>query len=136
MPEPSLLTPLLSSRSSSGSFPSPSLLWRTGALFVAAGMITGAFGTHTLKSKAGITPDQVAAFGTASHYAIYNGLGLCLISLHPRFSSHRFAGPAIALGGFIFSSSIMALVLSKGVLGPVTPLGGMIAILGYISLAF
>ncbi|KAH9064277.1 hypothetical protein EDB87DRAFT_1396058 [Lactarius vividus] len=135
MPEPSLLTPLLSSRPSSGSFPSALLLWRT----VAAGMLAGAFGAHGLKSKAGITPDQVSAFSTAAHYAIYNGLGLCLISLHPRFSTHRFAGPAIAVGGFIFSTSIMALVFNKErsrLFGPVTPLGGMLAILGYISLAF
>ncbi|KAH9037281.1 hypothetical protein EDB85DRAFT_1937482 [Lactarius pseudohatsudake] len=139
MPEPSFLTPLLSSRPSSGPFPSPLLLWRTGASFVAAGMIAGAFGAHALKSKAGITPDQVSAFTTAAHYAIYNGLGLCMISLHPRFSTHRFAGPAIALGGFIFSTSIMALVFNKErarLFGPVTPLGGTLAIAGYISLAF
>jgi uncharacterized membrane protein YgdD (TMEM256/DUF423 family) len=51
---------------------------------------------------------------TASSYnQIYNGLGLCMVSMHPSFSSHRFAGPAIALGGFIFSSSIMLLVFNK-----------------------
>ncbi|KAF8271449.1 hypothetical protein EI94DRAFT_1568533 [Lactarius quietus] len=111
----------------------PLLLWRTGALFVATGMIAGAFGTHMLKSKAGITPGQASAFSTASHYAIYNGLGLCIVSLHPRFSTHRFAGPAIALGGFVFSSSIMLLVFNSNkarFFGPVTPLGGIIAILG------
>lgn len=42
---------------------------------------------------------------------MYNGLALLLVSLHPRFSSHRFSGPAIAAGGLIFSGSIMALVL-------------------------
>ncbi|KAN0135737.1 Protein of unknown function (DUF423) domain containing protein [Lactarius tabidus] len=117
----------------------PLLLWRTGVLFVAAGMTAGAFGTHIIKSKPGITPDRFSAFSTAAHYAIYNGLGLCMVSLHPQFSSHRFAGPAIALGGFIFSSSIMLLVFNKEkarFFGPVTPLGGIIAILGYISLAF
>ena len=76
-----------------------------------------------------------------------------MISLHPHFSSHRFAGPAIALGGFIFSSSIMLLVFNRAmyvtlcrryqvlmvgnrarVLGPVTPLGGIITILGCAQL--
>ncbi|KAI0257612.1 hypothetical protein BJV78DRAFT_1278104 [Lactifluus subvellereus] len=138
MSEPTPLTPLLSIQSSSAVFPGPSLLWRTGVLFVAAGMTAGAFGTHALKSMSGFTPDRVAAFVTATRYAIFNGLGLCIVSLHPRFAVHRFAGPAIAAGGFIFSSSAMALVLSRGRLsafGPVTPLGGMIMIAGYISLA-
>lgn len=44
---------------------------------------------------------------------MYNGLALMLLSMHPRFVGHRFAGPAIAVGGLIFSSSIFALVLNK-----------------------
>jgi uncharacterized membrane protein YgdD (TMEM256/DUF423 family) len=44
---------------------------------------------------------------------IYNGLGLMLISMHPRFAAHRFAGPAIAAGGAIFSGSIFALVMAR-----------------------
>jgi uncharacterized membrane protein YgdD (TMEM256/DUF423 family) len=44
---------------------------------------------------------------------VFNGLALLLISLHPRFSSHKFAGPAIGTGGLIFSGSIMALVLNR-----------------------
>ncbi|KAI0307753.1 hypothetical protein B0F90DRAFT_1676881 [Multifurca ochricompacta] len=101
-------------------------------------MVTGAFGTHVLKNKDGITPDKTSAFATASYYAILNGLSLCIISLHPRFSAHRFAGPAIAAGGFVFSSTIMAVVLDHDrfrALGPVTPLGGTIMIIGYVSLA-
>jgi hypothetical protein len=38
---------------------------------------------------------------------------MLLISLHPRFAAHKFAGPAIAGGGFVFSSTIMALVLDR-----------------------
>ncbi|KAH9985395.1 hypothetical protein BJV74DRAFT_846938 [Russula compacta] len=138
MPEPSSLTPLLSTRPLSRISISPALLWRTGVLFVAAGIITGAFGTHALRSLPGISSDRVEAFITAAHYAIFNGLGLCIVSLHPRLSTHRFAGPAIAVGGFIFSVAIMAVVLSLGrlsVLQPVIPLGAMIVVAGYISLA-
>ena len=36
-----------------------------------------------------------------------------VLSMNPRFAVHRFAGPAIALGGFVFSSSIVALILNK-----------------------
>jgi uncharacterized membrane protein YgdD (TMEM256/DUF423 family) len=44
---------------------------------------------------------------------IYNGLALFAISLHPRFSYHRFAGPAIALGASVFSASVFAMVLGN-----------------------
>ncbi|KAI0830632.1 DUF423-domain-containing protein [Trametes gibbosa] len=115
-----------------------SFLWRAGALLAAAGIITGAFGSHGLKKRAGITPDNLHAWQTASNYAIYNGLALLLVSMHPRFATHRFAGPAIAVGSMVFSGSIMALVLARDRLrwlGPITPIGGSIMIAGYIALA-
>ncbi|KII93550.1 hypothetical protein PLICRDRAFT_35776 [Plicaturopsis crispa FD-325 SS-3] len=105
----------------------------------AVGIMAGAFGAHGLKRRAGITPENIHAFETASHYAVYNGLALLLVSLHPRFAAHRFAGPAIAGGTVLFSGSILALVLGRDrfkFLGPVTPLGGAVMIAGYLSLAF
>jgi len=99
-------------------------------------MLNGAFGAHGLKNRA--TPDQIHAWETASSYAIINGLGLLALSLHPRFSVHRFAGPAIAGGGILFSGTIWGLVWKREykVLGPLTPLGASLMIMGYISLAF
>ncbi|KAI6005281.1 hypothetical protein F5J12DRAFT_835917 [Pisolithus orientalis] len=125
-------TPLLSR-----TVPSP-FLWRSGAILVATGMIVDAFGTHTLRRRPGITVDNLNAWRTAANYAIINGLGLLLVSMHPRFSTHRFAGYAILGGSAVFSGSIMALVLWKNVkfLGPITPLGGMMMIAGYAALAF
>lgn len=81
---------------------------------------------------------------------MFNGLGLLAVSLHPRFALHRVAGPAIAVGGALFSGSIFLLTLLYAVtvlsllpislawfrspkakfLGPVTPLGGSILIVG------
>ena len=132
-------------------------------------MVAGAFGSHGLKKKSGITTDGIHAWETASHYIvcrqtillsafvmancsqIYNGLALLLISLHPRFSAKKLAGPAIAIGGAVFSVSIMAMVLSRDwcclllrnqttyrypqrarVLGPVTPVGGSVMIAGSV----
>ena len=42
---------------------------------------------------------------------IFNGLALLLVSLHPRYAVHKFAGPAIAAGSMLFSGSIVTLVL-------------------------
>ncbi|THH15189.1 hypothetical protein EW146_g5260 [Bondarzewia mesenterica] len=133
MSGPSSSTPLLPGRLGLSGFPNPPLLWRTGALFVAVGMIAGAFGSHGLRGRPGITNEKVSAWATAAHYTIFNGLGLLLISYHPRFAVHRFAGPAIAIGGFVFSSSIMALILARDrfkALGPITPIGGAAMIAG------
>ncbi|KAG2072756.1 DUF423-domain-containing protein [Suillus decipiens] len=131
---PNSSTPLLPRDST---FVTPSLLWKSGAILATVGMLAGAFGSHALKRRTGITAEGLSAWGTASHYAIFNGLALFVISMHPRFSTHRFAGPAIAGGGFVFSGTIMALVLWKlKFFGPITPLGGITMIAGYIALAF
>ncbi|EIM83437.1 uncharacterized protein STEHIDRAFT_63389 [Stereum hirsutum FP-91666 SS1] len=100
-------------------------------------MIAGAFGSHGLKSRPGMTTDRQTAFMTAVHYAVYNGLGLLVISSHPRFAVHRFATPAIALGGLLFSGTIFGLTLNRDrfkALGPVTPMGGALMIAGYVAL--
>ncbi|KAJ7492522.1 hypothetical protein FB451DRAFT_1388901 [Mycena latifolia] len=99
--------------------------------------MAGAFGAHGLKSR-GLPAESIASFQTASHYTVFNGLALLLLSFHPRFSVHRFAGPAIAAGTFLFSGSIYGLVLNRDrfkFLGPVTPMGGLLMIAGYASMA-
>ncbi|KAG8987853.1 hypothetical protein FRB90_003106 [Tulasnella sp. 427] len=117
-------------------FANPTFLWRTGALLVASGIVTGAFGAHAIRKR--VAPEKLVAWNSASHYAFLNGLGLLAISLHPRFSVHKFAGPAIALGCVFFSGSIPFLVLNPErfkFLGPVTPIGGSLMIAGYVALA-
>jgi uncharacterized membrane protein YgdD (TMEM256/DUF423 family) len=102
-------------------------------------MATGAFGSHGLKNRPGMTSESIHSFQTAANYAVFNGLGLLLISLHPRFGFHKFAGPAIGIGGLVFSGTIMALVLNRDrfrFLGPITPVGGTLMMAGYLSLAF
>ncbi|KAF8591902.1 DUF423-domain-containing protein [Ramaria rubella] len=120
-------------------FPNANLLWKAGGLIAAVGIITGAFGAHGLRKRIP-QAEKIHAWETASSYAIFNGIALLILSLHPRFSLHRFAGPAIGTGCLIFSGSIWALTLDQEKrlrwLGPVTPLGGLVMISGYISLLF
>ncbi|KAG8856483.1 hypothetical protein FRB91_000764 [Serendipita sp. 411] len=118
------------------SFVTPSLVWRSGAILAATGIIAGAFGSHGLKSR--LTSEALDSWKIASNYSIFNGIALLAISMHPRFGKHAFAAPAIFLGSTIFSGSIALLVLNRErfrFLGPITPLGGTIMIAGYIALA-
>jgi hypothetical protein len=46
------------------------LIFRFDLLLVAVGMAMGAFGTHALRSMSGFSPDRVAAFVTATRYAV------------------------------------------------------------------
>jgi len=43
----------------------------------------------------------------------FNGIALLAISQHKRFSTHKFAGPAIFGGTILFSGSILALAALK-----------------------
>ena len=71
---------------------------------------------------------------------MFHSLALLVISGHPRLMSKRFAAGSIAVGSAMFSGSIYALILAKmknmnvgKVLGPLTPIGG---ILGFNSCLF
>jgi hypothetical protein len=70
MADPSA-TPLLHRAATRGKmFANPSFLWRAGALIAATGVITGAFGAHGLRSRPGITQDNIHAWETAAHYSV------------------------------------------------------------------
>jgi uncharacterized membrane protein YgdD (TMEM256/DUF423 family) len=103
----------------------------SGALAVAA----GAFGAHGLRSRVG--PEQVAAWLTASQYHLIHSAVLLAVALYAANSDKpiRIPGSLFLTGMLLFSGSIYALVLTPAKwLGPVTPLGGLCLIAGWISL--
>jgi uncharacterized membrane protein YgdD (TMEM256/DUF423 family) len=103
----------------------------SGALAVMA----GAFGAHGLKGS--VSADQMAAFATASHYHLLHSVVLLALGLFALQSGRSIQWPAslFAIGIVLFSGSIYLLVLtSMKWLGPVTPLGGLCLIAGWISL--
>ena len=76
---------------------------------------------------------------TAVHYHLIHALALCVAGLVSRDgprSSIRLAGWAFGLGMVLFSGSLYLLALDgPRFLGPVTPLGGVCFIVGWIALA-
>ena len=97
----------------------------------------GAFGAHALKAR--LSPDLLAIFETGVRYQAYHALGIfAAVFLGDRFDA-RFAPQAaacFALGVFIFSGSLYALALTGlRKLGMITPLGGLLFLIGWALLA-
>ncbi|KAK4057802.1 hypothetical protein OIO90_001021 [Microbotryomycetes sp. JL221] len=111
--------------------------WKAGSLLAATGVASGALGAHALASRLG---NKSATWSMASHFAIMNGAALLAISQHPQHGK-RLPGLLIATGTVMFSGSIFALLLYRErmggltkLVGPTTPLGGVLMIAGYLGL--
>lgn len=109
----------------------------TGALFGLLGIILGAFGAHILKKS--FTPDQLASFETGVKYQMYHALVLIMLGFNLNLETplERLMIYNFILGTCLFSFSIYGLTISasKGrklkFLGPVTPLGGLLLVVGW-----
>lgn len=115
------------------------------SLFGATAIAIGAFGAHGLKQKyeAGlITLNQLNAFDTGARYQIYHSIALLLlITLSNKLSAkyYAYAFLSFCLGILFFSGSLYLLSTKDllhmswlGFLGPITPIGGLLFMLGWI----
>ena len=103
----------------------------SGALAVAA----GAFGAHGLRDR--VTSDQIAAWSTATQYHLLHSVVLLALALYGLHADKLIRVPALLflVGMVLFSGSIYLLVLTPWRwLGPITPLGGLCLIAGWLSL--
>ncbi|MBK9399955.1 MAG: DUF423 domain-containing protein [Bacteroidetes bacterium] len=116
---------------------------RIGAIAAAIAVILGAFGAHKLKEL--LDENALATWETACRYQFYHALALVLTGIlftQKSSPSYRWAMRFFLAGIFLFSGSIYLLsirsLLDVNVLwvGPVTPLGGLCFIVGWIFLAF
>jgi uncharacterized membrane protein YgdD (TMEM256/DUF423 family) len=109
-----------------------------GGIYGALAVILGAFGAHALKSK--FTAEQLKNYETGIKYQMYHALLLIICGINLAFDStlQQFMGWSLILGVFFFSFSIYGLSLSAAFgtkmrwLGPVTPLGGLLLVIGWI----
>ncbi|WP_293912215.1 DUF423 domain-containing protein [Deinococcus sp.] len=102
-----------------------SALW--GAALAGSAVGFGAFGAHALRAV--LSPEYLAVFETGVRYQMYHGLALLVLGLYPQ----QRRGPLwLLIGTLIFSLSLYALALSGvRVLGAVTPIGGVIQLVGW-----
>lgn len=106
-----------------------------GCALVAVGIILSAFSAHTL--KASLTPALLDSFKTAAFYLILNGLALALMANPPQKKGYLYC---LLFGTLLFSGSIFYLVFfdlppNISFLGILTPMGGILMIIGWIMLS-
>ncbi len=115
-----------------------------GITYAGLSVILGAFGAHALKVVLSI--DQINTFETGVKYQFLHGLALLVLSLFvTQNTSSKWlqrAGILMTIGVVLFSGSIYVLATRSlfpftvgNWIGPITPLGGLCFILGWISWA-
>lgn len=105
-----------------------------GCLLAALAVTTGAFGAHALAGH--VTSDRLESWRTATLYHLVHAVALVAVASGSRWNNVAARGSLLLLLGVVaFSGSIYALVLDgPRWLGPITPLGGLAFIAGWILL--
>ena len=107
----------------------------------------GALGAHFLKAKVELglmTTDQLNGFDTGVKYQMYHTIMLFALFLLAKHNNHKFikwAYSSFIIGIYMFSGSLYLLCTRTlfhtewlTFLGPVTPIGGLFFIVGWILL--
>ncbi len=111
------------------------------SVFGILAVILGAFGAHALKSL--LDPSGLEVWKTAVSYHFYHTFALLFVAILPANKTKNFAAWFFSLGILLFSGSLYLIstkeilnVTQLSVLGPLTPIGGLFFILGWLSLIF
>lgn len=105
------------------------------ALAGASGIALGAFGAHALRAR--LDPAALATWNTAVLYHLVHALALLALALFARATGRPVLLPStlFAAGIVLFSGSLYLLALTSWRwLGPLTPLGGVAFIAGWLAL--
>jgi len=109
-----------------------------GAMLGGLAVTIGAFGAHALKATL-VAAGKLEVFELATRYQFYHALALLIAGILMNFYPGKklnYAALCFTIGIFLFSGSLYALCfLSLGLLGLITPLGGLFFIAGWILLA-
>ncbi|KAH7110837.1 hypothetical protein B0J11DRAFT_586042 [Dendryphion nanum] len=113
----------------------PVPFWTIGCLYGASSVALGAFGAHGLKKRIS-DPARIANWSTAAQYQLMHSLALTFsAALAPQ---NTLAMSLFTAGMTMFSGSLYLLTLDPQrwrFMGPVTPLGGLCLIGGWVALA-
>lgn len=106
------------------------------AIFGALAVLLGAFAAHGLKNT--LSVEYLAVLQTGVQYQFIHALALLLVALLAQHRASRvllLAAILFTLGIVLFSGSLYILVLTPLKPGLITPIGGSLLVLGWLSLA-
>ncbi|MEI6597635.1 MAG: DUF423 domain-containing protein [bacterium] len=107
---------------------SPRLI--TSGLLGATAVALSAFGAHALKAQLNSIPEALGWWNTATFYLLIHAVAVGAISQSGRWSAILWS-----VGAVIFSATLYAMALgAPRWLGAITPLGGTMLILGWLTL--
>lgn len=119
-----------------------SVFFALGGLFGFLSVALGAFGAHALKTR--ITSDMLSVYHTGVEYQMYHALALLAVGLvlrigvgNPVAGTGWFtaSGWCFTIGIVLFSGSLYGLSLTNvTAFGPITPLGGLAFLAGWVCL--
>ena len=109
-----------------------------GAVLGFLGVALGAFGAHALKSR--LSPEMLAVFETGVRYQMYHAFAVLIVATAIGHIGNArllvIAGWFFFAGILLFSGSLYVLALtSLGILGAITPIGGLLFLIGWACLA-
>lgn len=112
-------------------------------LLAGLAVILGAFGAHGLKTL--VSPLQIETFKTGVQYHFYHALAMSLAVIISQYIDNQnirrsiglFAVGILCFSGSLYGFTLAEVLGTEGVrwLGPVTPLGGLFFILGWMNLS-
>jgi len=100
-------------------------------------VIIGAFGAHGLKDR--VAEDLLVIYQTGVQYHFYHTFALLAVSLlllrYPQVGLLNWRGGFFIIGTMIFSGSLYVMALTGfRWLGAITPIGGVVLIIGWLML--
>jgi len=109
-----------------------------GAILGFLGVALGAFGAHGLKNR--LSPEMLEVFDTGVRYHMYHTFAVLIVAAAIGHIGNArllaMAGWFFFAGILLFSGSLYALALTgAGIFGAVTPIGGVLFLIGWTSLA-
>ena len=107
-----------------------------GAVLAAVGVAMGAFGAHALKTH--LTADRLEVWKTATHYHLLHAVAVALLgaSVAATVPGVDTSLKLLTAGLVVFSGTLYLLCLTGlGWLGAITPIGGLLMIAGWLTLA-
>lgn len=114
----------------------------TASILGAIAVMLGAFGAHVLKEK--LSPELLATFETGVRYQFYHVIALFIAGIIIKESKNKllyYSGYCFMTGILFFSGSLYLISTHEIIgltnykwLGPVTPIGGLCFITGWVCM--